>query len=363
MVDRRMKALILCGGKGTRLRPITNTAAKPHIPVANKPVLFHILEQISEAEIAEIGIVISPETGPSIKEAIGDGSKWDAHITYVVQSEPLGLAHAVKMAPDYLGDSPFLMFLGDNLIEGGIRGFVEEFNAVHPDALILLKEVPDPRAFGVAELDSSGKVLNLVEKPKEPKINLAMVGAYLFTPEIHQAIARIQPSWRGEFEITDAIQRLLEAEKEIRSHILTSQWLDIGNKDDLLTANRVMLDNCLMQGINGEVDSKSRIADRVEIMWGAVLENSVVRGPTSIAEDCQIRNSSLGPFTSIGPGTIVENSSIENSMVFAGCRILEVEQLVDSVIGRNAEITRGDQGFQAAKLFIGDYARIELSNK
>jgi glucose-1-phosphate thymidylyltransferase len=355
-----MKALILAGGRGTRLKPLTNTIAKQLLPVANKPILFYVLDQIREAGISDIGIIISPETGSWIKEAVGDGSRWRAKTTYILQPEPGGLAHAVKTALDFLSDSAFLMFLGDNLIEGGVKGFVEEFNALHADALILLKEVPEPQAFGVAELDSSGKVIKLVEKPKDPKSNLAMVGAYLFTSAIHQAIAQIQPSWRGELEITDAIQKLLEMGREVKSHILQGWWLDTGKKDDLLEANRVVLDNYLRRDIKGEVGPQCQIIGRVEIRQGARIESSIIRGPVSIAEDCRICNSLIGPFTSIGARTVIENSSIEHSVILENSRILKIERLADSVIGRGTEVVKQEQNFKAVKLFVGDDAKVEL---
>ena len=355
-----MKALVLCAGKGTRLKPLTHTVPKPLVPIVNKPVLFHILEQIAEAGINDIGIVVSPETRPYIEEAVGDGSKWGAHVTFVVQSPPRGLAHAVQVAQGFLGDSPFLMFLGDNLIEGGIASFVEDFKKHQPDALILLKEVADPRAFGVAELDGSGSVTKLVEKPKEPKSNLVLVGGYLFTPDIHGAIGKIKPSWRGELEITDAIQKLVEGGKNIRSHILDGRWLDIGKRDDLLEANRFLLDVGAKRDIKGTTDSKSQIIGEVVLGVGTKIENSVVRGPASIAGDCLIRNSSVGPFVSIGGGSEVETSSIEDSIICDSCRIRGVVKLARSIVGRNSEVIGGKGKQPPLSLFVGDDARVEL---
>lgn len=355
-----MKALVLAGGKGTRLKPLTNTMTKQLLPVANKPILFYVIEQVREAMITDVGIIISPETGEQIKEAVGDGSKWGVNIIYIVQPEPLGLAHAVKTAYDFLGNSSFLMFLGDNLIKGGVKKFVDQFSHSNPDALILLKEVADPRLFGIAELDSKGQVLRLVEKPKEPSSNLALVGIYIFTPVIHETIARIKPSWRGELEITDAIQGLLDMGKKVHTHILESWWLDTGKKDDLLEANRVVLDDFLLRDIKGQVDAESRLVGRVEIREETVIEDSEVRGPVSIAEGCRIKNSFIGPFTSIGKGTIIEDSSIEHSVILEDCRIHRIERLADSLIGKGAELTRGDQRFKATRLFVGDDAKVEL---
>jgi glucose-1-phosphate thymidylyltransferase len=355
-----LKAVVLSGGTGTRLKPLTYTIAKQLIPVANRPILFYVIDQIKEAGITDIGVIVSPETSPHVEPALGDGSQWGVNITYIMQSKPLGLAHAVTTAKEFLGDSPFLMFLGDNLIQGTVKNFIDEFNEYRADALVLLKEVADPRLFGVAELDSSGKVNRLVEKPKEPKSNLALVGVYLFTPEIHRAIDRIEPSWRGELEITDAIQKLLDSGKEVRSHVLTGWWLDTGKKDDLLEANRVVLDSLLETSIRGEVDSGSQVAGRVEIGEETILENSTVRGPVSIAAGCRIRNSFIGPFTSIAAGTKIDESYIEHSVIMDDCSIINIERIGDSVIGRNSVITRQTNNFKIIRLFVGDDARVEL---
>jgi glucose-1-phosphate thymidylyltransferase len=355
-----VKALVLAAGKGTRLKPLTNTVPKHLLPVGNKPLLFHVLDYIKEAGIKDIGIVVSPDSGPYIKEALDTGLGWGGQITFIVQHEPLGLAHAVKAAQGFLGDSPFLMLLGDNLIQEGVKGFLDKFHNSNSDASILLKEVPDPRAFGVAELDSSGKVVNLVEKPKKPRSNLAITGIYLFTSNIHKAIAQIKPSRRGELEITDAIQKLLEMGKEIRSHLVRGWWLDIGNNDGLIEANRVVLDAFSKRDVRGEVDSQSRIVGRVQIGKGTKLENSLVQGPVFIAANCQIKNSRIKPFTNIRVGTVVEDSSLENSIILENCQILKIKRLSGSVIGRNTVLAGQEKSLNKLRLFIGADCKVEL---
>jgi glucose-1-phosphate thymidylyltransferase len=355
-----MKAIILSGGKGTRLKPLTNTLAKQLIPVANKPILLYVLEQITRAGINDIGMIISPETGGRIKEVVGDGSQWKAKVTYIVQSEPAGLAHAVKTAGDFLGDSSFLMFLGDNLIQGGVTAFVEEFKVHSPESLILLKRVPDPRQFGVAELYATGKVIRLVEKPKDPKSDLALVGVYLFSPQIHESISRIKPSSRNELEITDAIQDLLNRGLSVRSHILSGWWLDTGKKDNLLAANRVVLDDILQRNVKGQIDSKSEIEGRVEIQPGTRIVSSVIRGPVSIGKGCLVKDSFIGPFTSIADQTSIENSSIEHSVILEKCSISHIARMTDSLVGRDSRIRKRENGFAAVRLFVGDDANLEL---
>ena len=355
-----LKALVLCAGKGTRLRPLTDSIAKPLVPVANRPILFYVLDRIKQVGITEIGIVVSPDNREQIQQAVGNGAAWHARVEYIIQTEAKGLAHAVITAASYLNGSPFLMFLGDNLIGDDLIPFVNKFRKEQCNAFILLKEVPDPRLFGVAELDSSGKVVRLVEKPKEPKSNLAMVGVYLFRPEIHQATQQIKPSWRGELEITDAIQWLLDNGKTVYSHVIRGWWLDTGKKDDLLAANRVILDESRKRKIKGKIDNQSCVEGYVDLSESSSLVNSTVRGPVSIADGCQIVNSTIGPYNSIGANTVIENSHLENDIILEKCLIRNIEHLTDSLIGQNSEIIGQTDGPKALKLFVGSYTRVNI---
>ncbi|MEM2164040.1 MAG: glucose-1-phosphate thymidylyltransferase [Candidatus Bathyarchaeia archaeon] len=354
-----MKALVLAGGKGTRLRPLTYTMAKQLIPVANRPILHYVMDQISGVGIKEVGVVIAPETGQQIKEALAE-NPWGLNFSFILQEEPKGLAHAVMVARDFLGESAFLMYLGDNLIGQDIKGFVDEFLSSNPEALILLKEVEDPRMFGVAEIDEKGNVKRLIEKPKVPPSNFALVGIYLFSPSIHEAIAEIKPSFRGELEITDAIQRLLEKGKTVRSFILKHWWLDTGKKDDLLEANRVVLDEWIRRKLEGEVDTQSKIVGRVSLARGARVERSTIRGPVVIGEGTVIKDSFIGPYTSVGKNCVIEGSVLEHSVVLDGAKLTGIERLEDSVIGRNAVVASWRENARALRLMIGDDAEVRL---
>ncbi|MBJ7901656.1 MAG: glucose-1-phosphate thymidylyltransferase [Cyanobacteria bacterium RI_101] len=357
-----MKALILSGGKGTRLRPLTYTGAKQLVPVANKPILWYGIEAIVEAGITDIGIIISPETGPEIQEKTGDGARFGARITYIPQDQPLGLAHAVKVAQPFLQDSPFVMYLGDNLIQDPLGDFLSYFQAQALDALILLRAVSNPSAFGVAEVDPQGRVLALVEKPQNPPSNLALVGLYFFSPEIHQAIAQIQPSPRGELEITDAIQALIDAEKAVEAQQLAGWWLDTGKKDDLLEANRIILDTLLAPDKQGRVDDQSQIIGRVKIHPSAEIINSSIRGPVIIGADCRIVNAFIGPYTSVADGVAIEEADLEHSVILQGAQIIGVQQrLVDSVIGQRAKLTVTPRQPAALRFLVGDDSQIEFS--
>ncbi|ACK69929.1 glucose-1-phosphate thymidyltransferase [Gloeothece citriformis PCC 7424] len=357
-----MKALILSGGKGTRLRPLTYTGAKQLVPVANKPILWYGIESIVAAGITDIGIIISPETGQEVQAKTGDGERFGARITYILQDQPLGLAHAVKIAQPFLGDSPFIMYLGDNLIQDDVNPFVETFKTQHLDALILLRTVSNPSAFGVAKVDEKGRVLQLIEKPKEPPSNLALVGIYLFSPTIHEAIAAINPSARGELEITDAIQELLNRKAPVEALQLKGWWLDTGKKDDLLEANRIILDTCLQISKNGEIDDNSQVIGRVKIGTGSKILNSTIRGPVVIGDNCHIENCFIGPYSSIADEVILKDADIEHSVILQKASLIGIKQrIVDSVIGQRAKLEPAPQRPIALRFMIGDDSHIELA--
>src|SRR5438034_2118826 len=336
---RDLKGLILSGGRGTRLRPITHTSAKQLVPVANKPVLFYGIESLAAAGIEEVGIIIAPETGDEIREAAGDGSRFGISITYIEQDEPAGLAHAVLTAEGFLGRAPFVMYLGDNLLRDGIEDLVQTFRADAPDALILLTPVPDPENYGVAELDGE-RVARLVEKPKEPSSDLALVGVYMFTRPIFDASRAIEPSWRGELEITDAIQRLIDGGMTVDPHIVRGWWKDTGQVQDMLDANRLILDD-LDERIEGELID-SRVEGRVVIEPGVTLERSTVRGPAIVGRGSRIADAYVGPYSAIGEDVTIDRAELEYSIVLAGSSVRDLEGRVEaSLIGRNVRISRG----------------------
>ncbi|MEM6836033.1 MAG: glucose-1-phosphate thymidylyltransferase [Cyanobacteria bacterium P01_C01_bin.120] len=356
-----MKALMLSGGRGTRLRPLTYTGAKQLVPVVNKPILWYGIEQIVAAGITDIGIVVSPETGDDIMAATGDGALFGAQITYILQASPDGLAHAVKVAQPFLGDAPFLMYLGDNLIRDSLTGFVEQFMQRSLDALILLKQVPNPTAFGVAVLDAQGRVTRLVEKPQTPPSDMALVGVYLFSPQVHQAIAQLNPSPRGELEITDAIQSLVDAGSNVMAQPLQSWWLDTGKKDDLLAANQIILDETLGCDVAGDVDAMTQISGRVRIGKGSKIVNSTIRGPVAIGENCHIENCFIGSYSSIANGVKMVDVEIDHSVVLEDAVIEELHQrIVDSLIGRRARLIHSPKRPKASRFMIGDDCQIEL---
>ncbi len=352
-----MKALVLSGGKGTRLRPLTFTLAKQLIPVANRPILGYVLDQVREAGIAEAGIIIAPETGHHVRDYVKDGAEWGMRAEYILQ-EPLGLAHAVKQARPFLGDSAFVMCLGDNLQGRGISHLVKRFQEESLDCLILLKEVPDPERFGIAVLDPSGEVTRLMEKPKQPPSNLAVVGTYIFSKKVHEAVERIKPSWRNELEITDAIQAMIDMGFRVKAEVLDSWWLDTGKKDDILTANQIVLDEFVKRDIRGNVEG-STVEGRVRIGEGASIKGSRIRGPCVIGCGASIEGSFIGPYTSIGDSAMVVNSAVENSILMAGASVRDVERLEDSLLGKSARVSKNGRS-HSVKANVGDFSEIEV---
>ncbi|MEC4818529.1 MAG: glucose-1-phosphate thymidylyltransferase [Scytonema sp. PMC 1069.18] len=358
-----MKALILSGGKGTRLRPLTYTGAKQLVPVANKPILWYGIEEMVSAGITDIGIIISPETGMEVKAKTGNGERFGANITYILQEEPAGLAHAVRVARPFLGDSPFVMYLGDNLIQqGDLKYFLTLFTQNQHDALILLRQVTNPSAFGVAKVDDTGRVIQLIEKPKVPPSNLALVGVYFFSHVIHDAIACIQPSLRGELEITDAIQCLIDNQKQVTACQMEGWWLDTGKKDDLLEANRLILDTYLTTSILGDIDEQSHVIGRVKIGADSKIINCTIRGPVIIGNNCHLENCFIGPYTSIADNSTLIDTDLEHSVVLQSAKIIGIHQrIIDSVIGQRAQLTVPPRRPKALRFMIGDDCQIELT--
>ena len=355
-----LKGLILSGGRGTRLRPITYTSAKQLVPVANKPVLFFGIEAMAQAGIRQVGIIIAPETGDEIRAAAGDGSRFGVEITYIVQDEPAGLAHAVLTAEPFLSDSPFVMYLGDNLLQGGMTELVAAFREHEPHALILLTSVPDPENYGVAELGPGGKgVVRLVEKPVDPPSDLALVGVYMFTPLIHTAARSIQPSARGELEITDAIQWLVDEGRTVESHVVRGWWKDTGRLDDMLEANRLILET-FERRVEGELID-AQVDGRVVVEPGAVLERATVRGPAIIGAGAVIRDAYIGPYTAVGAGCTVESAEVEHSILLEGSSVTNLDgRMESSLLGKDVRISRGARQPRAYRFMVGDNSEIGI---
>ncbi len=355
-----MKALVLAGGSGSRLWPITHTCAKQLVPVANKPVLFYGLESIRDAGIGDVGIVVG-DTAAAIEAAVGDGSAFGIDVSYIRQSAPLGLAHAVLVARDFLGDDDFVMYLGDNFIVGGISSLVAEFAVGRPDAQIMLTTVPDPRQFGVVELDEAGEVIGLQEKPQLPRSDLALVGVYIFTAAVHEAVAALKPSGRGELEITEAIQWLVDNGRKVRATTISGYWKDTGNVTDMLEVNRMVLETAPARN-QGVVDAGSELIGRVVICGGARISRSRIVGPAIIGAGTQVTGSYIGPFTSVGPDCVIADSEIEYSIMLRGSSVSGVSRIEASLIGQHVQLTPAPPVRNAHRLVLGDHSKVQISS-
>ncbi|MEU3861283.1 glucose-1-phosphate thymidylyltransferase [Streptomyces sp. NPDC028722] len=355
-----MKALVLAGGTGSRLRPITHTSAKQLVPIANKPVLFYGLEAIRESGIRDVGIIVG-ETAAEVRRAVGDGSAFGLSVTYIPQEAPLGLAHCVLIAREFLGDHDFLMYLGDNFVIDGIRGFVTDFRTQRPDAQVLLTKVADPTQFGVAELDADGRVVGVAEKPSHPKSDLALAGIYMFTPAVHQVVQGLRPSLRGELEITEAIQQLIVQRADVRSHIITGYWKDTGKVEDMLECNRMVLET-VEPRIRGTVDAESEAIGRLDIAEDTVVLRSRLVGPLSIGPGTVVEDSYIGPFTSVGAGCRLDHTEIEYSIVMDRSSISGVRRIHNSLIGRDVEVSPAAPTPRGNQLIVGDHSRVRLNH-
>jgi glucose-1-phosphate thymidylyltransferase len=352
-----VKALVLAGGTGSRLRPITHTQSKQLIPVANKPILFYGMEALAEAGIEDVGVIVG-DTEEEIRQAVGDGGRWGVQVTYIPQEAPLGLFHAVMTGRDFLGEDEFVMYLGDNLVLEGITQFVKAYEQNRPDAQIFLVKVPEPERFGVAVLDGD-RVVRLVEKPKEHISDLALAGVYIFNANVFRAASSIQPSWRGELEITDAIQYLVDTGHQVRAELITGWWKDTGKVEDLLEANRIVLDQ--MPGRQeGTVDEGSHLVGDVMVEAGAVVRESVIRGPCVIGRDVTIVRSIVGPYVSVDAGSTIEDSEVSNSIIMGDCRIHEVRPMSDSLIGEHVRIYKDQARPSAFQFMLGDSSDIRI---
>jgi glucose-1-phosphate thymidylyltransferase len=351
-----MRALVLSGGEGSRLRPITHTSAKQLIPVAGTPILFHALEAIADAGITEVGIIVG-QTAAEVRSAVGDGSRWGLQVTYIPQDAPLGLAHAVITAREFVKGQPFLMYLGDNVLLEGLSRFVQEFERNRPDAQIFVARVPEPERFGVAVLDGD-RVVRLVEKPREYVSDLALVGVYLFGDSILEAADTLEPSWRGEYEITEAIQWLVDHGRTVRAEMVEGWWKDTGKPDDLLEANRMML-SVRGHAIDGDVDEATSVEGSVVVAAGAKVTRSVLRGPVVIGPDSVVDESTVGPDVSVERGCRIERSEVADSIVMEGCTIADVRGIAGSILGRGVEVRHsGTEGIH--RLIVGDQSRVEV---